>query len=119
MKTKMMKFADGEKPVFVGQKVIVTNGQSGKYHYHSHEDTIDKIGNKYVTVGRRQFDFDGYENTTAGTKGQIYSSQKEYERIKVENKIINTVRSVMLDWRHKINYEQALKIAEILNIKLD
>jgi hypothetical protein len=117
-KEKVMKFQDGSHTVEVGMLVLCDNGQSGS-HYRVDETTIEKVGNKLVTLkNRRQFYLDGKEKTDyAG--GLIYSSKAAYDQYQMERRVINKVLNSIRYTKHVLTYEQAVKIAEILNVNLE
>lgn len=110
-KVKTIKFVDGEGPIEVGQTVYVNNGQGGS-HNHGWEDKVEKIGNKYVTLGRDSFAYDGKHNSRLGCPYRIYSSKAAHERMKTEGNFISEVNQKLRNIH--LTYDQAVEFKALL-----
>lgn len=117
--SKIMNFADGPQEVSVGMKVVHSNGQGGR-HFRLSETEIEKVGNKLITLknGTKWYLEDGRMQTEY-TSGSIYSSKAAFEKAIAEGKVIDTVKTQLRSYGYGMTYEQAIKIAEILNLKLE
>lgn len=118
-KQKTMKFADGEGPITIGQKVAYGNGQGG-HHSRFYEEEVTKIGSKFVTVGRntRFFIETGYMDTNY-VGGMLYSSKKAWEDAVSKQAVIDKLNAHMRYYTYRITYEQAIEIGKILNLNLE
>lgn len=115
----MMNFADGPKEITVGMKVVYTNGQGG-HHYRLHESIVEKVGNKLVTLenGDKFFLEDGNKQSEY-VSGRLYSSRAAYDIALQESKVISQVENLIRSYSIEMTYQQAIKIAEIMNLKLE
>lgn len=97
MKTVIMNFADGPKPIKVGQTCVTYNryygGKIALYNY-----TVAKIGRKYVEMTNGdKFELETGKEKTAYTRRELYSSKEAYEkhthiaeeRLKLANRMRN------------------------------
>lgn len=118
-KEKMMKFRDGPQLVYVGMKVFSSNGQGGS-HFRLEEAVIEKIGNKLITLSNRdQFYLENGQKKSEYTWGGLYSSKAAYDKMTAEAKVINRVQyELSRAWHNNMTYEQAIKVAEIMNLNL-
>lgn len=120
-KTKIMNFQDGPKEVHVGMKCFSTNGQSGQYHKREHHYEVESIGNKLVTMkGGDKFYLETGRKQTEYSWGILYSSKEAYQEECRRSQVIEKVCDAFdFRQRHKITYDQAIKIAEILGLKFE
>jgi len=117
--SKIMKFADGAKEVEVGMQVVYSNGQSGRHHHMLNESTVEKIGNKLVTLkdGSKFYLEDGTKQTEY-TSGRLYSSKEEYDLSVKRAELIHTVERRVKDYSFHMTYDQAIKIAKIIGLEI-
>lgn len=118
-KQKTLPFIDGVAPVTVGQEVCYSNGQMGR-HFRLNESTVESIGNKLITLknGSKFYLEDGRKKTDFSSVG-LYSSKAAFDRITKESELINKVQlHFRQSYGRTINYEQAVKIAEIIGLDL-
>lgn len=115
----MMNFADGPQEAVVGMSVAYSNGQGGR-HYHLNESKIEKVGNKLVTLENGdKFFIENGQKQSQYTSGRLYSSREAYDKSMKESKVIHQVENALRGYMVRMNYQQAIKVAEILNIKLE
>ncbi len=124
MKTKsiVVNFIDGSKEIFIGDDVYVSSKNN------NYNAIVTKIGNRYIKIceifsdGRqsyREVDFlilDGTEKTEY-VPNYLYSCKAGYDLYKMQNDYINSIKRIISSYGLKLDYQQALKITEILNIE--
>lgn len=119
MKDKMMNFADGLKAITIGMEVAYGNGQGGR-HFHLYKSKVKTIGHKLVTLenGDKFYLEDGRMQTQYAS-GLLYSSKEAYDKDCLEQKIISNVCARIRDIGYKMTFDQAVKIAEIMDISVE
>lgn len=118
-----MNFADGPKEMKIGDTFFTTSPYRNKELGESR--VLTAIGNKYIkgvisdgrsTYGEQEYQIADGKQKTDYSAGYAYSSQEAYERYKKERLYVRELEIVLS--RSRMSYEQAVKIAEILNIKI-
>lgn len=118
-KSKIMNFADGPQEITVGMKVVYTNGQGG-HHHRLHESTVEKVGNKLATLKNGdKFLLEDGSKQSQYFSGRLYSSRAAYDIALQESKVVSQVENLVRSFTTKMTYQQAIKIAEIMNLKLE
>lgn len=110
----MMKFVDGIKEIKVGQIVVYSNGQ-GCRNYRLIESTIEKIGNKLITLKNRdKFYLKDGSKKTIYVSGLLFSSKEAYDLYTEQNQFIIRVEQKLRGYSFRMTYEQAVSISKII-----
>jgi len=110
----IFNFADGPKEIKVGDTFIAVHPNDSRRGVSKFK--VDKIGITLITAGREKFYIATGRRQTEYTAEEAYSSEEAYQIIRKQDSFIRKVRN-HFDYRSKITYEQAVKIAEIIGLK--
>ena len=116
-KKVIFNFLDGKKEVSVGDTIAVASHRTRKGD-EPRTQTIEKIGNKFITTGRDKFYIEtGYSQQEYGLPDGAYSSIEAYKECVHKNIFIDEVQQEIRN--RKLTYDESVAIKSILNQKKD
>lgn len=118
-----------KKDFTVGQKAAIRReGNALRYQEKGdldyYEATVEKIGNKYITVNGTQYSIGtGYEKSDYSPNGQLFESVEVLLQVKEKESIISELRSIFSsnysrDFE-KYTLEQLREVDKILNLNIN